>query len=89
MTELFKQFVTEVNDNLISAVDHYVDSNYTIVVERGGIVLNFTSEDLNKYYQVYVYGKRSYYQTVLRTVSALNKVIVKYFSEFFELFEIE
>lgn len=82
MTELFKKFVSDVNETLGNGknVTHFVDEDYNIVTEYNEKTLLISSGNLNEYYQVYVLGRKTYTQTVNRTTSMITKTILQFFN---------
>ena len=80
MTEMFKNFVLDVDDTVIEEVIHFVNDNYDIVTEHEGKQLLISNNELNNYYQAYTLGRKTYSQTVVRTGVAINKTIMKFFN---------
>ena len=77
---MFKTFVLDVDDALTEDVVHFVNDDYNIVTEYNGEALVFSADNLNKYYQIYILGRRTYSQTVVRTAVAINKIINEFFN---------
>lgn len=82
MTDLFKNFVLDVDDALGEGenIIHFVDDNYDIVTECNGKTLLVNSGNLNNYYQTYTLGRKTYAQTVVRTALAVTKIILRFFN---------
>lgn len=80
MTEKFKEFAREVNSNLINDVTHELDESYNIKVEKDGETLMIPVGELQKYYQLYSLGRKSFSQTITKAATIINKTIIQWYN---------
>ena len=80
MTEKFKEFAREVNSNLISDVTHELDESYNIKVKKDGETLMIPVTELQKYYQLYSMGRKSFSQTITKAATIINKTIIQWYN---------
>ena len=80
MTEMFIKFATEVNEGLINTVEHSLMEGCDIRVELDGEVLIIPVSELQKHYQLYSMGRKTFSQAVTKAATTLNKTITQWYN---------